>query len=310
MTILNVLRRRRFVAAAVLSGCAGVVALSMWQAGGIPATNAAGALSEKQMFQERIRRGVGSEVRFSTAKDSDAAIKASIESVAVFIHSRSGMTMSDETKSDLVRAEAETLGGKRPRISIEALTDSLAASAAESVATLNDKEIDRALNTFRSTSDSQIILRMAGQVGQVSRENLLQGAASAIDLKRSGELESSIRPFFEAQVTDRANNLSTAMPEQFGSIRTDGVTPAQAVLIAYSVASDDSLADSRTDFARQITEERMNRRLTRAEAKSQRLNSPTPYGRNGFFYAAPVNILFNRRTVNSLLTTGEGGESK
>lgn len=310
MTLIDVLRRRRLIAVAVLASCAGIAAVGVWQAGGIPATNAAGSRSEKQIFQERIRRGVGSEVRFSTAKDSEDAIKASIESVALFIHGRSNMTMSDETKSDLVRAEAETLAGKRPRISINALTDSLAASASERVGTLTEKEVEAVANTFRSTSDGQITLRMAGKMGQVPRNEFLKGAASARELRQSGELESSIRPFFELQVNDRAANLSAAIPEQFGRIYAEGVTPVQAVLMAYSVASDDSLADSQTDLARQIVQERTNSRLTRAEAKRQRLNSTTPYGRNGFFYASPVSVFFNRATVESLLNSVEGGKGK
>jgi hypothetical protein len=104
MTLLNVLRRRRLVAIAVLGSCAGIAALGIWRVGGSPLTNAAGAQSEKQKFQERVRKGVGSEVRFSTAKDSEDDIRASIESVARFIHSRSSMTMSEETKEGLTES--------------------------------------------------------------------------------------------------------------------------------------------------------------------------------------------------------------
>jgi len=310
MTLLNVLRRRRLVAIAVLGSCAGIVALGIWRVGGSPVTNAAGAQSEKQKFQERVRKGVGSEVRFSTAKDSEADTKTSIESVAQFIQYRSGMKMSDETKSDLLKAEAETLKGQSPRISIDALKDSLTTTAAERVGTLSDKDVERVSNTFRSTSDGQITLRMAGELGQVSRDMFIKGAASARELKGRGELESSIRPFFELQVNDRAANLSDAMPEQFGRMKEDGVTPIQAVLIAYSVASDDSLADSQNDLAGQILQERTNSRMTRAEAKAQRLNSPTPYGRKGFFYAAPIDVLFNRATIQRLLNPVEGGKGK
>jgi hypothetical protein len=310
MTLLNTLRRRQLLAIAVLLSCAGIVALGVWRPGGSPIANAAGAQSEKQKLQERIRKGVGSEVRFSTAKDSEDDAKASIESVARFIYSRSNMTMSDETKSDLVTAETNTLKGERPRISLDALTDSLTAAAAERVGRLSEKEIESVANTFRSTSDGQITLRMAGNLGQVPRDVFIKGANSARELSQRGELESSIRPFFELQINDRAVNLSEAMPEQFGRVKAEGVTPVQAVLIAYSVASDDSLADSQTDLARQIVQERTNGRLTRAEAKAQRLNSPTPYGRNGFFYAAPVNVLFNRATVQRLLNPTEGGKDK
>jgi hypothetical protein len=310
MTLLNVLRRRRLVAIAVLGSCAGIAALGIWRVGGSPVTNAAGNLAEKQKFQERIRQGVGSEVRFGTAKDSEDDIKASIESVARFIHSRSGMRMSEETKSDLLKAETETLRGERSRISIDALTDSLTATAAARVATLTENEIEGLASTFRSTPDGQITLRIAGNVGHVPRNEFVKGVAAARGSMQRGELESSIRPAFEFQVSDRATSLSEAMPEQFGRITAEGVTPAQAVLIAYSVASDDALADSQNELARRIAQERVNARLTRAEARAQRLNSPTQYGRNGFFYASPVQLVFNRGAVQGLLNLGEGGKGK
>ena len=309
MTLVNVLRRH-LVAIAIIASCAGLAAIGIWRVGGSPGTNAAGTQSEKQRFQERIRNGVGSEIRFSKAKDSDDDIRASIESVAQFIHGRSNMIMSEDTKKELLKAESDTLSGKRPRISIDALTDSLTASAADRIGTLNDREVEAVSNTFRPTADGQLTLRMAGQVGQVSKDEFVKGAVEARELKQRGELESSIRPFFEMQVSDRINNLSDAMPGEFGRAKAEGVTPVQAMVIAYSVASDDSLADSQHDLARQVTEERMSRRLTRAEAKAQRLNSPTPYGRNGFFYAAPVSILFNQTTVHRLLNPGQGGKDK
>lgn len=312
MTLLNVLRRWRLVAIAILASCAGIAALGIWRAGGSPIANAGGEQSEKQKFQDRIRKGVGNEVRFATGKDSEDGIKASIESVARFIHNRSNMTMSDETKSDLLKAETETLRGKRARISLDSLTDSLNAIAADRAATLTDKEIESAANTFRPTYGGQISLRMSGKWGLLPKDDFVKDLIDARDWKRSGDsaLDSGMRPLFAAEVNDRAANLSAAMPEHFSRIGIDGVTPVQAVVITYSVVADDALADSQSDLARQTIQERMSGRLTRAAAKAQRLNSPTPYGSNGFFHASPVYLLFNRTTVQRLLNPAEGGKAK
>jgi hypothetical protein len=87
--------RWRYGAIAAVMSCA---ALVVCQAGASPVTNAAGAQTQssvdKQRLYEGIRRGVGSEVRFSTAKDSDTDIGVSIEALAQFIQRRSNMRMS------------------------------------------------------------------------------------------------------------------------------------------------------------------------------------------------------------------------
>src|SRR5262245_38267805 len=165
MTLLNMLQRRRTTAITVFVVTAGVALVGIWRSGNSQVTSAAGVKTEKQKFHERLRNGIGREVRFSTAKDSEENIRASIESVASFIHRRANMTMSEETKKDLLKAEADTLSGKAPRISLGALTDSMTASAAERIGTLSEKEIQGVANTFRPTSPGQIALRMAGQEG-------------------------------------------------------------------------------------------------------------------------------------------------
>jgi hypothetical protein len=316
MKLQNALRRRPLLVAALLAGCVSFAAFGIWLSVRPAAANACGVgtrpPADRQTLQERIRRGVGGEVRFGAAGDSDDNIDASVETLAQFIRRRSNMEMSEATRKELQKAEKDTLQGRRPRISLDALTDSLTAVAADRARTISDKEIDRAVDMFPTTPDGQVTLRLGDKSASVPKEELLrQVKSSRKAAPRDGSsLESAMRPFFDEEVKARADSLSEAMPEQFGRLRTEGATPAQAVLISYSVASADPLADSEADIARRTVQDRINARLTRSDAKAQRLNSPTPYGRSGSTYASPASLLFGRATVKRLLNPAQGGTGK
>ena len=167
-------------------------------------------------------------------------------------------------------------------------------------------------NVFRPDADGQVTARASGKWGLLSKAEFVAQVKAAKAWKQRGDsaLPDSIRPLIDSEVNDRAANLSAAMPEEFGRIREDGVTPLQATLIACSVAADDPLADSRDELAKQIVQERMNRRLTRFEAKTQRLNSPVPFGPSGFFHASPANLVLNKAAMNGLLNPAQGGKGK
>jgi hypothetical protein len=67
----------------------------------------------------------------------------------------------------------------------------------------------------------------------ISRLRSIRGS-----VQRDKEILNVVRMAVRARVEDRAQYLSEAMPETFGSIVKVGMTPAQALLIIYSVASD------------------------------------------------------------------------
>jgi hypothetical protein len=316
MKRLHAFRWKRLVIIVVVLSCAALATTSMWRpqaTSRITDTSSQPSQTEQKYNKhERIRRGLGSSVRFPTASDSNDQIKASVESVAGFIHARSGMSMSDDTKKLLLQAEKDTQKGKTARISLSDLANSLSGIAAERIGTLTDDQIERAANTFRPAPSGEITTRMSGKWGFLTKEEFVTQLKAAREFEQQGgsALELSIRPLVEEEVNDRATNLSEAMPEEFGRMKEEGVTPVQAVVIAYSIAADDPLADSRTDLAQQIVQDRMNRRITRAEAKAQKLNSPTPYGATGFFHSSPVHLVFNKTALQRLLSPKEGGTGK
>jgi hypothetical protein len=169
-----------------------------------------------------------------------------------------------------------------------------------------DKEIDEAANTFQTTTMGEVISRANGKWGPISKEEFVQQMKSAREWGQHGDaaLRQVIRPLMEEEVHVRADNLSEALPEQFGRIKSDGVTPLQATLIGYSVAVDDPLDGSVSDTTQQVVRHRMETK----QVKSGKPDSHKPYGVNGALFSSPVHLLFNKAATRKLLERYEGGK--
>jgi hypothetical protein len=306
MRLLKGLRRRRSAAitlavAFVLAGGAAV-----WRASGLPAE--ASPSKDRQQLQERLRKGVGSEVRFASAAADPRQIDEAVGSAADFIYSRSGLRMSDETKRRLAKAESDVLKGKARAITLGELTDELTTAVVERLATMTDEEIEHAADVS-ADENGEIRSRADGRWGVLTRKELIQQAKSGRDWSQRGDsaLRAGLRTMIEEEVSDRAAKLGAALPEQFGQAGARGVTPTQALLIAYSVATDDPLADSREDIQQLVVQKRMEARMTREQKKAQKNVSGRPYGPHGWAHPSAPHA-FLKAGLEGLLNRTEGGK--
>lgn len=305
MRLIKGLRRRRAMAIALAAAFAVVGGAAIWHASKLPAE--ASAPKDKQPLQERLRKGVGGEVRFASVGSKPEQIDEAVGTAAEFIYRRSGLRMSDETRKKLAKAESDVLKGKAKHITLGELTDELTTAVADRLATLTDEEIEQAADAS-SDENGEIRSRADGRWGVLTKKELIQQAKSGREWSRQGDsaLRVALRPMIEEEVNDRAATLGAALPEQFGQAGTRGVTPTQALLITYSVAADDPLADSRGDIEQTIIQKRMNARQTREQKKAQKNISGRPYGPHGFEHpSAP--LLFFKAGVDKLAKRGEGG---
>ncbi|HEX8474549.1 MAG TPA: hypothetical protein VF666_10985 [Pyrinomonadaceae bacterium] len=269
------------------------------------------AAETKQKQHERLRKGIGSEVRFAAANDTPEQVRASVNSAAEFIDARSGLKMSNETRERLTEAEINAAQGKEGRISVEKLTDIFTEVVTDRVATLTDQEVEQAADAY-STPEGEISSRGSRKWGAISRDEFIGQVKAAREWSRRGDaaLRVAVRPMMKEEVDARISVLSESLPESFGRAKAEGVTPLQAVVIGYSVASDDPLADSRNEFAEQKRRNRMSSGLTRSEARSQKRRvSDRPFGLDGFSFSSPVNLIFNRAAVDKIVNHGKGGQT-
>jgi hypothetical protein len=303
--IKNLQRRRLMVAIALVAAFALVGGAAVWRASRIPAEASS---EDKQELQKRLRRGVGSEVRFASAAANPQQIDEAVRSTDEFIYWRSGLSMSSETKKSLAKAESDVLKGKAQRITLDELTDNLTTAVVDRLATLTDEEIRQAADAS-SDEHGEIRSRADGRWGVLTKKELIQQAKSGRDWSQRGDsaLRSGLRTMIEEEVSDRADKLGAALPEQFAQAGTQGVTPTQALLITYSVVADDPLADSRGDIEQMIVQKRMNARQTREEKKAQKTASGRPYGPHGSVHPSAPHIFF-KAGVDRLLNRSEGGK--
>lgn len=302
MSLIKGLQRRRSIAIATVLSFLVLGAIAVWNASRQPAKASA---EDKQPLQKQLRKGVGSEVHFaSKPEQTDDAVA----SAADFIYWRSGLKMSDETKKKLAHAESDVLSGAARHITVSELTDNMTAVVVERLATLTDEEVKWATEVS-SDASGQIRSRADGKWGVLSKKQLMQQARAGREWSQRGDfaLRDALHSMLEREVNDRVSALSSALPEQFGQTSEQGLTPTQALLIAYSVATDDRLVDSRNDIQQSAVQQRMDAGQTREQKKKQKA-SGRPYGPNGFLHPSAPQLFLNRASVDKLLNLTEGGK--
>jgi hypothetical protein len=112
----------------------------------------------------------------------------------------------------------------------------------------------------------------------------------------------------DGEVSDRVSTLSTLLPEQFGNAYSQGLTPTQALLIAYSVAADDPLTNSRSDIAQMLKQKRIDERQTREQRRAEKNVSGRPYGPNGLLHPSAPGLFFTKSAIDKILNLSEGGK--
>jgi hypothetical protein len=234
-----------------------------------------------------------------------------VASLADFIHRRSGLKMSDDFKKKLAKAEGDVLNGKSRYISVSELTDNMTTAVVDRLATLTDKEIDDAVETS-TDANGEIRSRANAKWGVLNKKALIQQAQAGREWSRHGDaaLQVGLRSMIEGEVNDRVGTLGSNLPEQFGNVNSKGLTPTQALVIAYSVAADDPLTNSQSELAEMLKQQRMAEGITREQWKAQSNHSGRPYGPRGWLHPSAAQLFFTKSSVNKMLNLNEGGEKQ
>jgi hypothetical protein len=271
--------------------------------------HAAAQTSAPQEFSARLLDGVGTQVPFASSASGPETVRASVNLLATFLYRRSGVMLDDATQTRLADMEARTLAGLSPRVSSSLLAKILATVAQGRAMSLSDQEIDYAVETMRGFyapdlpamfRDGRSAVQFRASVeGSLSPDSMAAGMR-ALRMNPAG---STLLPLLNQkiadQVTQRLALLGAALPEKFSSTAY-GLTPVQAVLVGYAIAADDHLGDSDAN---------LRRRMYSMQAGIQRLiGAPYPspdghfaFGANGYFFSTPLNLVFDKVTVNRFL---------
>lgn len=294
---------RRHYTFAALAACLTILsALSLWNGSAFRGLRPAAADSPQRSdaadkkFYAQIRDGLGKGVQMPRPGDARSA-RAAVESLDNFINERAGVRMDNDAKQRLAAMEERTRSGASRRITTDELADVLTEAAMNRISALDDREIDHAAEVF-SNGKAGLTLRANGR-GFLRRPDFVNQARAMREQGRrnDGLLRASLRGAIGAEVEDRADIYSRALPDKFGGVRERGVTPLQAVVITYSVAADDLM-----HFSRESLRGHMEREHQAAKAAGE--NEPKPkkaYGPGGYYYSTPLDLALDKRTMGDLL---------
>jgi hypothetical protein len=266
--------------------------------------------------------GLGREVTLALPGAPPEQSRAAVASVRTFIRGRSGLDMGDEVENRLVNMEAITLSAHARRISPDELTDLMTQTLLERVRRLKDEEITRAATILGCEDCAQTgaIPESASVMPRASGEGTIKAQIAIDAIKRVRDhafITSAILPMvslartgMEREIKRRLIAFSYSLPDQWGRVDSEGMTPLQAYLIAYAVAADDHLWYSQANL-RSVMVRSEQLKLAEggksadgnhsAVSVESRLSQRTAFGVNGYIFASPLDLILDKETTTRLL---------
>ncbi|HUF02855.1 MAG TPA: hypothetical protein VMM38_01625 [Aridibacter sp.] len=259
-------------------------------------------------FKQQVRNAISELALTSGGGQQEMAVSA--DNLADFISYRSGVLISDWNLHKLVEAEGFAAGSEKT-VSKDKLAELMTAVAVKKLRELTDEQKQAAINatggfdhpdlpqSFRRGRET-VSLRASGK-GQMTRDAL----SSQIEMIRGENAESKIvrsmiRNAIALEIESVCAVLIDADPDFFGGSKCE-MTPMQALLVAYAVATDDLLAGNRADVSSKMSAIQ----AAASEAAGSQYPSHVghkPYGVNGYVFSAPANLLLEDSAVSELVT--------
>jgi hypothetical protein len=252
------------------------------------------------MTRAQLLDGVGREVHFAKRGDSYGAVMSAIKSASRFINQRSGIRLGESVEKRLAGMEHSILKGESRRVSVDELTEVLTDTAVERMTAATDEEIDAASQSFRVGPNEDVTLRADGR-GRMTPQEFASQAKAMRNMSRQGDtlVRETVRPLVAKEVSERVKTLSEGLPEGFRDVESKGVSPSQALLIAYSVSSNDNLGVASKRL--QTLTQRENRELKAQGHELRRASSDKPFGANGARFSTPLDLVLDDKTVHGVL---------
>jgi hypothetical protein len=249
------------------------------------------------------------QVEFPSTRGSEGEIKQSVESIDKFLYSRSNLRLSERVKTRLIAAERQVALGANSRLTSEQLIDVLTEVAFKRLQSLTEDDIRNAKATYEK---SYVV--DGSYAGFTWKHIKLSPGDFEKNLRRlsersrskSRELRDTLQKLIagnspESGVNGQIQLYSRVLPEQFGAVMQAGISPTQALLIAYAIASDDPIHVPRTALENEMAQAHKN-------IGGQRYPEPNgsrPFGVNGYLFATPLDQIFNDQTIESMLDVME-----
>lgn len=270
--------------------------------------NQAQAKNNDEEYHQNIRNALA-EINLPTA-NNPSEINAVADNLANFMRYRSGVQLSQANK-DLLRELEGKSWQQSKKINRGYLTRILSDAAVEKIINATDADIEyvaKILSGFDAPDlpdsfkrgNKHVQMRHSG-ASYVEQEDFIEQAKVLRDTIKSNKIvQSFVVSAIDREIEQRINLLAIASPQDFGNSRTD-LTPAQAVLITYTVVTDD--VPQQNQKALQQLMENIQKGIMRIN-KGQHYPSPQGYrafGANGYLFSTPANLLLDDAAITKIL---------
>lgn len=245
------------------------------------------------------------QIEFPANRSSEDEIKRSVESIDNFLYSRSNIRLSETVKTRLIAAERQVALSANSRLTSDQLIDILTDVALKRLRSLTEDDIRKAKATYEKSyivdgSYAGFTWQQINLSPTDFEKNLRRLSQQSKSNNR--ELRNTVRKLIagtspESGVNGHLQLYSRVLPEEFGAVMQAGISPTQALLIAYAIASDDPIHIARTALEKEMVQAHKHIGGPRYPEP----NGSCPFGTNGYLFATPLDLIFNDQTIGSML---------
>lgn len=285
-------------------------------------TTATYGITYEDEFHQGVRNALA-EINLSTSNNLNA-INSSSDNLANFIYYRSGVQLNQKNKDSLSQTEQNALE-QSTRVSQGQLTQILTDVSFEKLVTLSDSQISAMSETLRGFNSADLSpvfidgrrfvrLRSTGEGtmdpayfenklkeqrnSEIDYQNRLNSGAttSYSDKIRHVALSKQINK----QISTRASYLAAASPDFFDGSPNNDMTPMQAMLLTYSVVTNDMLIGNQMELQQKMS----IRQQDISNFWGQQYPSPAgshAYGDNGYIFSTPLSLLLDDAATTRII---------
>ena len=222
--------------------CAVMLGALIWK------LNVSSGVTATEEYVQMVRSGLA-EINLPKSNDS-SLVNAVPEDISNFIQSRSGISFSQSNR-DLLRSAEQNARNNSKEVDASDLTRILTDIAAERLPSMSDSEIANITNSLRGfnapglpqlyqNGRSIVKLRASAYRGMTANDFSSELTKAQDGESSSKVLQGLIYTSLEKEIDQRIDIIRQADPQFFGGTKSR-MTPAQALLITYSVIADDPL---------------------------------------------------------------------
>lgn len=254
-----------------------------------------------------------------TSSSSSLSPVVAVNSMANAMELRSKVVLSPVVRDTLISMEGKSLSGKSSLISFDHYVDVLTTSVLEQAIKLTDEEISLVIKTSKGFNDDSGFMPDSLKPNNRNVLGIFPGyyieasdseAFRQIKASANSNAQVFLKPILQSKIKEKAStnlsNFAKASPVTFGnawdnaSNQPKGLTPMQAMVLTYTLASGDSFADTTTELSSQMQQKH--------DGVVKRYGTyPSPYGQaaygaNGYLFSSPFALFFNEQNQLNLLS--------